>query len=428
MSTFYRTASANQYDNVLRNLAQRQTALSDLQENLTSGKRVVRASDDPVAAAQAERAITRLSRVQSDQRALENARNTVTQAESTLGQAVDIVQELRQLIVNAGGGSLTTSDRKTMMNQVQGLREQLTDLVNRKDTNGLPLLGSLGSALAPFLGPQSSSPDYTFSGQAGQASGSATSLPLSLDGESAFMFQPKRDGVYTASVSDIPSGRLLVTDGVKPVDTSLVTGDNYQIVFSGVGPGATAGTTTATYTITNTTTGVSSAPVTVPDFPSDKAVSIPVTGIPGVSFNITGTPTKQSDGTYNFSPANGDAITLKPSASIFSTIDQAIRDIGSATNSNAAAQAVGQALNNIDIGMERIHNMRGYAGELLNRADRITGDQEKREVQLEADRSRAEDLDMIKGISDFQNNQTGYQAALQSYAQVQKLSLFNYIG
>ncbi len=195
-----------------------------------------------------------------------------------------------------------------------------------------------------------------------------------------------------------------------------------------MGPGATPGTTTATYTITNTTTGVASAPVTVPDFPADKPVSIAVTGIPGVTFNITGTPVKQNDGTYSFSPANGDTISLKPSASIFSSIDQAVRDIGGASNSNAAAQAVGQALNNIDIGLERIHNMRGYAGELLNRADRITGDQGKRADQLEADRSRAEDLDMIKGISDFQNNQTGYQAALQSYAQVQKLSLFNYIG
>ena len=35
---------------------------------------------------------------------------------------------------------------------------------------------------------------------------------------------------------------------------------------------------------------------------------------------------------------------------------------------------------------------------------------------------------MIKGISDFQNQQTGYSAALQSYAQVQKLSLFNFLG
>ena len=42
--------------------------------------------------------------------------------------------------------------------------------------------------------------------------------------------------------------------------------------------------------------------------------------------------------------------------------------------------------------------------------------------------ARAEDLDMIKGISDFQNQQVGYEAALKSYAQVQKLSLFNFIS
>ncbi len=35
---------------------------------------------------------------------------------------------------------------------------------------------------------------------------------------------------------------------------------------------------------------------------------------------------------------------------------------------------------------------------------------------------------MIKGISDFQNANAGYEAALKSYASVQKLSLFNFIN
>lgn len=68
-NTLYRLGTANMYDNALRNLGARQTNLSNLQENLTSGKRVVRASDDPVSAAQAERALTRLTRIQTEQRA-----------------------------------------------------------------------------------------------------------------------------------------------------------------------------------------------------------------------------------------------------------------------------------------------------------------------------------------------------------------------
>ena len=415
-SSIYRLGTANMYDNALRNLGTRQTNLSNLQENLTSGKRVVRASDDPVSAAQAERAINRLARIQTEQRALETQRNAIAQAESALGDAVDLVQNFRELVVNAGSAALTPNDRATIANQLQGLREQLVEVANRKDTNGIPLLGALGSALAPFRGPLSSTPDYTFNGLPGQAASSGVTIPGTLDGESTFMFDPQRDGVYTAGVSAIPTSRFLNTTAIKPVDPSLVTGDHYTITFSAVGPGATPDTTTATYTITNTTTGAVSAPVTVPDFPSDKPMNVTVAGIPGLTFDIKG------------NPANGDTITLAPSPSMFSTMDNAIRDIRNAPDSNAAAQAVGQALGNMDIGLERLHNMRGYAGELLNRADRITGDQEKRSIQLEGDRSRAEDLDMIQGISDFQNQQVGYEAALKSYAQVQKLSLFNFIS
>ncbi len=415
-NSIYRLGTANMYDNALRNLGTRQTNLSNLQENLTSGKRVVRASDDPVSAAQAERAINRLARIQTEQRALETQRNAIAQAESALGDAVDLVQNFRELVVNAGSAALTPNDRNTIANQLQGLREQLQEVANRKDTNGIPLLSALGSALAPFLGPLSTSPDYSFEGLPGQTASSGVSIPNTLDGEAAFMFDPQRDGVYTAGVSAIPSSRSLNTTAVTPVDPSLVTGDNYTITFSAVGPGATPGTTTATYTLTNTTTGAVSPAVVVPDYPTDKPVTIAINSIPGLSFDIKG------------NPATGDTITLQPSPSMFSTLDNAIRDIRSAPDSNAAAQAVGQALGNMDIGLERLHNMRGYAGELLNRADRITGDQEKRSIQLEGDRSRAEDLDMIQGISDFQNQQVGYEAALKSYAQVQKLSLFNFIS
>jgi len=76
---------------------------------------------------------------------------------------------------------------------------------------------------------------------------------------------------------------------------------------------------------------------------------------------------------------------------------------------------------------EPIQSARGQAGEWLNRADNISSAQTGRRPQLTADQSRAEDLDMSKHLG-LQKQQTGYQAALQSYAQVQKLSLFNYIS
>ena len=49
-----RISSANTYDTTIETLQRRQSDLSDLQTRLTSGKRVLKASDDPAAAARAE--------------------------------------------------------------------------------------------------------------------------------------------------------------------------------------------------------------------------------------------------------------------------------------------------------------------------------------------------------------------------------------
>ena len=433
MSSFYRVSTATMYDSTLRNLGARQKNLADLQENLTTGKRVVRPSDDPVAAAQAERAQTRLARVQTDQRALETQRNAIAQAESTLGDAVGLVQEIRQLVVAAGSGTLKPEDRKTYAQQIESLREQLVETANRKDTNGMPLLGALGSALTPFLGPMLSSPDYGFAGLPGQAGSTGTGIAGALDGHSAFMFDPQRDGVYTASVS--ASGSPFTTSVVKVTNALNIqpnpvppgTPYTYSATITGVTANPN-GSFDVTYDISsNNPNYASPTSVSAAGVNGDLPVTITDPGGATLSFNINAVG-KDADGKPMFKPAVGDAVTLSASPSLFSTIDSAIRGISAAPDSVAAAQAVGQALANIDIGMERLHNMRGYAGELLNRADRITGDQENRSIQLEADRSRAEDLDMIKGISDFQNQQVGYEAALKSYAQVQKLSLFNFIS
>ena len=454
-NTIFRVGTANMYDNAIRNVSARQTSLVNLQENLTSGKRVVRASDDPVSAAQAERALTRISRIQTEQRALENQRNAIAQAESTMGDAIGLVQEARQLMVSAGNGTLSSNDRATIANQLQSLRDQLTAVANRTDTNGIPLLGALGSAQSPFMGPLNSTPDYLFAGQAGQTASDGVTLPNTLDGDSAFMFDAKRDGSFHAAIT--PGTSTVIVPGAttpsvpamgqpnRALTTSAITvaeGTNfnknpatglaytYSVSFSNVTLDPATNTLSATYNVSSTDPAfVPPAAQTLNPIKIGEKGEFNINGLPpGMSMKVTTLPTKAVDGTITPSPANGDTINISPQASVFSVIDKAIAEIKAAPNSNVAAQAISQALANVDIGLERMSNIRSYAGELLNRADRITGDQEKRSVQLESDRSRAEDLDMIKGISDFQNQQTGYQAALQAYASVQKLSLFNYIG
>jgi flagellar hook-associated protein 3 FlgL len=129
-------------------------------------------------------------------------------------------------------------------------------------------------------------------------------------------------------------------------------------------------------------------------------------------------------------PASGDTVAVAPSVqtNIFKVLDDATANIGNTSSDNKLAQSVTLALVEIDASLERLQSARSQAGDWLNRADTITTTQSARSLSLESDRSRAVDLDMAKGISDFNKFQTGYQAALQSYAQIQKLSLFNFIN
>ncbi|APW45587.1 flagellar hook-associated protein FlgL [Rhodoferax antarcticus] len=436
MSTLLnRIGSANTYDSAIRNIAARQSALSNLQENLTSGKRVVRPSDDPTAAANAERALNRLSRIATDQRALDAQSNAIRQAESTLGTVVDVLQKFRELTVSAGNGINSAFERKSIAMEMQGLRDQIFSLANTTDTNGLPLFSALGSALQPFVGPVSTAPDYSFKGLPGQAASNDVSIPFTVDGDAAFMLQTSRDGVFNVQLGIGTS--TLKTDAVVVKDPAQLTpGSSYAI--SNISPPVVdpiAGTSYVTYdvkeTLANGLPGATLPTQRGPDYPSiGGTIAINISNVatpvpplpaaplttPGLSFNIIGTPVA------------GDSIKVTPSPSLFSVLDNAIRDIGSASSSNSASQAVSQALHNIDIGMSRVSAVRGQAGDLLNRADRIASNQQGRSIQLEADRSNAEDLDVIKGISDFNNQQTGYSAALQTYAKVQQLSLFNYIS
>lgn len=436
ITSFSRLGTANAFDASLANLEVRQTALTNLQQQMTSGKKITSPSDDPTGAAQAERAMNRIARIATDQRALEAQKNSISAAEGTLGTITDALQNFRDLVVSAGNGSTTPSDRVTIATQLKGLRDQVLNLANTLDSNGQPLFAALGSALKPFVGPQTTAPDYTFKGLPGPASSSEVTIPSTLDGDAAFMFQPSRDGAFNLSVGNsttadgaIPALRTLqaqkltITDSTQIADnadaaaaTAPLPGPAYstiQLAFTSVTTDPVTGITTAAYSVNETPAVPHPASGGSVNFKAGNPFTV---SLPGMQFEVAGTP------------AVGDTITLAPSGSIFSALDTAIRDIGGAANKNAASQAVTQALQNVDIGLSKVASVRGQAGDLLNRADRITSNNDQRNIVQEANRSRAEDMDMIKGVSDFQNQQTGYQAALQSYAQVKKLSLFNFIS
>ncbi|MCP5282642.1 MAG: flagellar hook-associated protein FlgL [Rhodoferax sp.] len=395
-----RIGTASAYDSSLELLYKRQTDMASQQEQLSSGLRVNRTSDDPIAAAQAERAMVRLSRIETDQRALETQRSALASAEAGLGEAIGLMQTAREFVIAAGNAAYTPANRETLATQLNSLRDQIFAIANRTDSNGVPLFGGLGSAGSPFADIPAG---VLFQGAAGQRAATTTALPGTMNGQAIWMDVPSGNRTFEVSLGAANTGGVW-TDPGTVLSPALVTGQNYRIDFT-----VTAGVTT--YDVVNTTT----AATVLSGQPYTDGAPIQFDGISVIAHGA---------------PANGDTIDIAPSTTLnmFNLLDDTISNIDKASGDNKLAQGITLSLAQIDTGLERLQAARGQAGDWLNRADSITNAQSARSLTLEADRSRAVDVDMVKAISDFSKTQTGYQAALQSYAQIQRLSLFNYIN
>jgi flagellar hook-associated protein 3 FlgL len=390
-----RLGTANTFDNTIANLTKRQADIADLQEKLSAGKRVVRPSDDPVGAAQAERAQNRLSRIETDERALKLQVNAMSMVEATLGDSVAALQTLRSLVINAGNGAYNANDRKSLALEMQGLRDQLFNYANRLDSNGNPIFGGLASQAAPFVDAASG---VSFSGIGGQRAATTTSIPGAMDGQTVWMNVPSGNGVFKVDLG--VSNGAVSTDAGQVIDPTLVTGNTYELRFS----------SPTSYDVINTTTNTtvqSNKPYT-----QGQAVVFD-----GLSIVVSG------------KPATGDTVLVSPSTqlNVFKILDDAIASIRN-DSGNQLNHNLSLALTQIDASTNRIESARMVAGDLLNRADTIERNQTDKTLQLTADRSRAEDLDMPQAISEFHLQQTGYDSALKTYAAVQRLSLFNFIN
>ena len=131
-----RIATSNRYDAAIDNLQKRQQDMAESQLQLTSGKRVNVASDDPVAAARAERDLATMARSDANQRALEASRNVALLGEAALGDATELLQQARETMVNAGNGSYTAGERQALAIKLQEIRNQLLTVANRPDGGG----------------------------------------------------------------------------------------------------------------------------------------------------------------------------------------------------------------------------------------------------------------------------------------------------
>ena len=397
-----RIATANVFDRTLQTLQRRQAEAVEAQDRLASGKRVQRASDDPTAAARAERALAQGSRAQASQRALEASRTAMSQAESALGDATGLLQQARELVVQAGNAALGDAQRATIAQALRGIRAQLLGVANRGDGAGGYLFGGQGAATPPFVDGAGGVQYRGVSGQ--QVAAAGEPLPMTVDGRHAWIDVPSGNGVFVTQPQAV-NGPGAWIDAGRVTDPSALTGDDYEIAFS-------AGAAGTTYAVlrNGAPTAVTAAP-----YVAGQAIEID-----GIAVTIEG------------KPRSGDRFAITPAApgnSPFAALARLADELAASQRSGAqVAQAVSSGLRDLDQGLARLVAQRSALGEVLSRTDAAEQRIADSKLQAESERSAAEDVDLAAAVSEFQNRQTGYDAALKAYTMVQRQSLLDYLG
>lgn len=116
-----------------------------LQEQISTGKKITAASDDPVAFSDLALLKARDSRLAQYKRNIDVARQTLTLEDAALQQASNLLTRVKELAISGSNDSLSPADRQLVSIEAKGLEDSLLDLANTKDSNGLPIFGGFVS-------------------------------------------------------------------------------------------------------------------------------------------------------------------------------------------------------------------------------------------------------------------------------------------
>jgi len=143
------------------------SALIKTAEQLSSGKRVLNPSDDPVASTKIMQLTNDLANAKQYQKNISIAENNLVLEEASLDSIGNLIQRVQELAVQAGNtATLSTGEYKAIAAEIDARTDELVNLLNSQNANGDYIFGGYKSREAPFTG--SAASGFQYNGDEGQ--------------------------------------------------------------------------------------------------------------------------------------------------------------------------------------------------------------------------------------------------------------------
>jgi flagellar hook-associated protein 3 FlgL len=378
-----------------------QRRLAATQSQVSTGKRINAPSDDPLAAARIGQLDATLARLDQYQANGIIARNQLGLEEEVLAQVIDNLQRVRELAVQANNSTLDNANRRAIAAELEQRFDSVLALANSTDASGRYLFAGSSEDTQPFV---LGAGGVAYHGDQGQRSVQISDERLvAVNDSGAEVFQRIRsgNGTFSLAAASGNTGTAVLGAGTV-VNPSAWVRDTYTITFL----------TPSSYEVRNSSAALVAAGAYAP------GQSVAFAGI---------------DVAFAGAPAAGDAFTVSPSASkdVFTTLDKLVAaleaPVTDARSRAAYHNAVGQLLSDIDQSTGHVIESRAQIGARLRAIEQETSLNEGFTVQLTGTLAEIRDLDYAEALSHLTQQLFGLEAAQQTFARVQGLSLFRFL-
>ncbi|MDD4912268.1 MAG: flagellar hook-associated protein FlgL [Sideroxydans sp.] len=400
-----RISTSTFYNESVTTMNQLQAGVAQTTQQIATGRRILSPADDPAGAALASE-LTQTDAANTQLAANRTAGiNTLSLAEGILQSVSNLLLDAKDIVTKAGNGNLNDVARKSMATDLSGRIQELLGLANSTDGAGNYLFSGSQGKIQPFV---STASGVVYQGDDVQRKiQAAASRQISTTDSGADIFMRVRtgNGTFQTSSALANTGGGTISQGLV-IDSALYNGNNFQIAF----------TSPTSFDINDLTTGL---PVsTANTYVSGQAITFN-----GIQLNIQG------------APASGDKFNVDPSInqSVFDTLNKLVATLNTsvpsanAMNSAVYRQGLSDAFTSVDQGLNTVLGVRATMGSRLRELDALQLTGEELGLQYKSTLSKVQDTDYNRAISDLTQQQMTLSAAQKSFAQVSKMSLFDYL-
>lgn len=408
--------STNQmYQRGLNNILDLQQRVMKLQDQQSSGLKVLSPSDDPVASAQIELMKNRIGSTELLQKNRQTVDSALSLEEGILSDTINSLHRLREIQIQAGNGALSEEDRKTLAVEATSILSQLQDYANTKDANGNYMFSGGQSTVQAIS--INSTGQYVYNGDSTQRLQAVThSLKVATNdtGDNVFMRIPNGNGIFTVNQTATPNTGTGVVSTGSVVNASAYVPDNYTMSFALNSQGKMV------VMVSGAASGNVVPPTGLPDdAPLYQDGS--VVNFNGMELTVSGTP------------AAGDSFAINPAKneSIFSTVQRMISNLNKPYKTSVEKALTetenNQLLSQLDKAFSHISNVQADLGARLNQLASAENANQNLLDTSNAALKLLREIDPYQVASELTLQLYNLQIAQKSYVQIQGMSLFNYI-